>query len=93
MPESEKQKPDEFSKTRRKKDMIALQNLGLRLSKLADSQLAKLPITEELLDAIHHARTLKGHEAIRRHMQYVGKLMRNEDVEAIMLAMRKNRLE
>ncbi len=92
MPESEKQKPDDLSKTRRKKDMIALQELGLRLSKLADSQLAKLPLTDELLSALKHARTLKTHEAIRRHMQYVGKLMRNEDVEAIQLAMRKNRL-
>lgn len=92
MPESEKQKPDEFSKTRRKKNMIELQNLGLRLTKLSDSQLAKLPLTDELLAAIHTARALKTHEAIRRHLQYIGKLMRNEDMEAIMTAMRKNRL-
>lgn len=92
MPESERQQPDELSKTRRKKDMIALQALGERLAKLSDSQLAKLPLSDELLAAIHMARSLKSHEAIRRHVQYIGKLMRKEDVEAITTAMRKSKL-
>lgn len=93
MPEADKQAPDEHSKTQRKKDMHALQDLGLRLTRLSDSQLAKLPLSDELRDSIITARKLKTHESIRRHMQYVGKRMRGEDVEAILAAMKKHRIE
>ncbi len=89
MPESEKQLPDVLSKTQRKKDMIALQKLGERLTKLSDSQLAKLPLSEELLELIHAAQKLKTHESIRRHLQYVGKKMRAVDAEAIEKALKK----
>jgi ribosome-associated protein len=92
MPESDNQQPDELSKSQRKRDMIELQKLGERLSRLSDSQLEKLPLSEKLLTALVTARKLKVHEAIRRHMQYIGKIMRDEDVEAILLAMRKNKL-
>lgn len=92
MPEAEKQAPDQFSKTQRKKDMHALQDLGSRLTKLSDSQLAKLPLSEELIALIHTARKLKTHESIRRHMQCIGKRMRGEEVEAIYAALKKHRI-
>jgi len=92
MPESEKQAPDEYSKTQRKKDMHALQDLGGRLTRMSDSQLEKLPLSEELLDLIHTARKLKTHESIRRHMQCIGKRMRREDVDAILAALKKHRI-
>jgi ribosome-associated protein len=91
MPESEKQLPDEFSKTQRKKDLHKIRDLGEQLAELADSQLAKLPISPEIHDLIKAARTIKSREAKRRHMQYLGKKMRDEDIEAIQLAMKKNR--
>jgi ribosome-associated protein len=92
MPESEKQAPDEFSKTRRKKDMHALQDLGGRLTKYSESQLQKLPISEEMQELIRTAKKLKTHESIRRHMQYIGKKMRAEDAAAILAAIKKHRL-
>lgn len=89
MPISDNQEPDVFSKTQRKKDMKALQELGETLMKLPESQLAKIPLPEDLLELIHFARTLKSHEAKRRHLQYVGKKMRHIDADAIKLALAK----
>lgn len=92
MSESEKQAPDIFSKSQRKKDMLALQQLGERLAKLADSELAKLPLSDRLVQAIVTLRKLKTHESRRRQTQLIGKLMRDADIDAILLAMRKSRL-
>lgn len=89
MPESEKSLPDPLSKSQRKQDMLDLQKLGKTLIDLPESQLAKIPLPENLLEAIHFAHTLKSHEAIRRHLQYVGKIMREIDVEAIQAALKK----
>lgn len=92
MPESEKQAPDEFSKTRRKKDMHALQDLGAKLTRYSESQLAKLPVSEEMQELIRTAKKLKSHESIRRHLQYIGKKMREEDAAGILAAIKKYRL-
>ena len=89
MPESEKKLPDPFSKSKRKRDMQALQELGLTLVNLPASQLAKIPISEDLLELIRFARTLKSHEAKRRHMQYIGKKMREVDSDLIRTALAK----
>jgi ribosome-associated protein len=48
--------------------------------------LAKIPLEPILADAITEARELKSHEAIRRQLQYIGKLMRNVDPEPIQAA-------
>lgn len=89
MPESEKSQRDPFSKSQRKRDMLELQKLGKTLIDLSASQLAKIPLPEPLLEAIHFAHTLKAHEAIRRHLQYIGKIMRVFDAEPIRVALKK----
>jgi len=89
MPESEKSQPDPHSKTKRKNEMLDLQKLGKTLIDLPASELAKIPLPENLLDAIHLAHTLKSHEAIRRHLQYIGKIMRDLDAESIQVALKK----
>jgi len=89
MPESEKQLPDPLSKSQRKRDMLELQKLGQTLIDLSASQLAQVPVPDILLDAIRLMHTLKANEAKRRHLQYIGKLMREIDVEAIHLALKK----
>ena len=61
------------SKTRRKKDMHALQDLGATLVGLEPSRLAALGLPERLADAIAQARSITKHEARRRQMQYVGR--------------------
>ncbi|MEO1767202.1 ribosome biogenesis factor YjgA [Thiobacter aerophilum] len=67
------------SKTRRKQDMLALQALGEALTRLPPSHLAKLKLPENLFDAIETAKRLCSREAIRRQMQYIGRLMRQVD--------------
>jgi ribosome-associated protein len=72
-----------ISKTRRKKDMHALQALGEALVALTPEQLSGLPLPEQLADAIAAARRIPTFEARRRQMQYIGRLMREVDPEPI----------
>lgn len=83
MPESEKQLPDEESRTHRKKEMLELQDLGKTLTTLTESQLDKIPISDEMKAIIRTYGTLKTNESRRRHMQYIGKKMRSVDAEAV----------
>ena len=71
------------SKTQRKKDMHELQSLGERLVALNAEQLAQVVLPEGLRDAVREAAHIKTHEARRRHMQYIGRLMRDVDPEPI----------
>jgi ribosome-associated protein len=63
--------------------MHALQELGAELVLLDPSRLAKLDLPEALADAIALARRLTRHEAKRRQMQYIGRLMRDVDPEPL----------
>lgn len=75
---------EEFvSKTQIKKEMTALQKMGVELSELPLSQLEGISIPENLKKAILEARRITSHEAKRRQMQYIGKLMRDVDPEPI----------
>jgi len=71
------------SKTKRKQAMDALQQLGVELVALNKSQIAQLNLPEQLLDAVLEGKRLTKHEAIRRQMQYIGKIMRGVDPEPI----------
>lgn len=77
------------SKSQRKRDMQALQKIGEALVDLPASQLEKIPLTGLLLDAVNEARLLKSHEAKRRQMQYIGRLMRDIDPQPIEEALSK----
>ncbi|MES2917739.1 MAG: ribosome biogenesis factor YjgA [Pseudomonadota bacterium] len=72
------------SKTEQKKAMERLQALGERLGALPNDQLRKMPVSDTLMTALLELKRLKAHEAVRRHKQYIGKLMRDEDEEAIL---------
>lgn len=74
---------DEPSKTQLKKNMHALQALGETLTTLNREQLAQLDLPEVLRDALDELERVGKHEARRRHMQYIGKLMREVDPEPI----------
>jgi len=67
------------SKTRRKKEMHALQDMGERLVQLDPKRLSGFDLPETLADAIHEARRMRAHGARRRQMQLIGKLMRDVD--------------
>lgn len=67
------------SKTRRKQDMLELQELGVELIALDDEVLDTLDLPDALRGAIAQARRISKHEARRRQLQYIGKLMRGVD--------------
>jgi ribosome-associated protein len=76
--------PDELvSKTRRKREMLELQSLGAALVELPESQLHLLQLEARLLHAVLDAKRITSHEAKRRQLQYIGRLMREVDAEPI----------
>lgn len=75
---------DEFiSKTRRKRQMTELQDIGAALVKLSPDQLARMDLPESLRDAVLACKRITKHEARRRQMQYIGRLMRDVDAAPI----------
>lgn len=73
----------EKSKSQVKRELHALQDLGERLTTLKPEQLERLPLSDMLLRALLEAPKHKAHAARKRHIQYIGKLMRSQDIEAI----------
>lgn len=71
------------SKSQVKRDMLALVDLGKQLIDLSNDKLRQLKLDEKLYIAIKDAQNIKAREAKRRQIQYVGKLLRNADAEAI----------
>jgi ribosome-associated protein len=72
------------SKSAVKRQMIALQEIGESLTRLTEKQLMNVPIEDErLLIAIRESHQIKSNSARKRQLQYIGKLMRDTDVEAI----------
>jgi ribosome-associated protein len=71
------------SKTRRKREMHELQALGVALVGLPETQLKSMALADDLLEAVREAKRIKSHEAKRRQMQYIGRLMRDIDPAAI----------
>ncbi|SOE54776.1 ribosome-associated protein [Burkholderia sp. YR290] len=67
---------DRPSKSQLKREMHALQELGVELVALPKDALKRMPMPESLDDAVRAARRITDHEGKRRQMQYVGKVMR-----------------
>lgn len=72
-------KPEPPSKSQKKRDMTALQNLGQQLVELSAERLAKIDMPDALRIALRDAQRFTKHEALRRQMQYIGRLMRTID--------------
>lgn len=76
------------SKSARKREMLARQALGEALVALSSRELAAMPLEDgPLLQAIQEARTMRSHSALRRHRQYIGKLMRQIDPAPLQAAL------
>ncbi len=71
-----------LSKSQRKRDALALQTLADELVRLSPSQLASVPLPEDLRDAVMSARELN-RGAYRRQVRYLGRLLRDTDVPPI----------
>ncbi|NTX87439.1 ribosome-associated protein [Pseudomonas sp. UMC631] len=74
---------EEKSKSQVKRELHALQDLGERLTALKPDMLDRLPLTEPLRRAIDEAPKHKANAARKRHRQFIGKLMRDQDLDAI----------
>ncbi|PMR76857.1 ribosome biogenesis factor YjgA [Billgrantia endophytica] len=71
------------SKSQLKREMHALQALGEKIIAMTPAERARLPLSDDMLAAVEETSRIRSHEGRRRHMQYVGKVMRREDLEAI----------
>ncbi|MFC0268297.1 ribosome biogenesis factor YjgA [Kushneria aurantia] len=71
------------NKTRLKHQAEALRELGEAIIALPEAQRARLPLSDDMLTAIDESHRITAREAQRRHLHYVGKVMRHEDVDAI----------
>ena len=67
------------SKSRRKREATALQDLGEQLVELTSAQLKRIPLPEELLAAIKATQAMSQRGARKRQLQFIGKLMRQLD--------------
>jgi len=66
-----------------KREMQALQTLGEQIIAMTPGERARFPLSDDMLAAVEETARIRSHEGRRRHMQYVGKLMRREDLAAI----------
>jgi len=84
--QTEDENKDELppSKTKIKKQMHELRDLGKELTELSKDQLAQLDIPENLRDAIREMKSISKFGAQRRQIQYIGKLMREVDPAPIL---------
>ncbi len=74
------------SKSQLKREMTALQKLGETLVEAPRDRVKKVPMPEDVLDAILECQQITSHEGRRRQLQYVGKKMRSlteDEVAAI----------
>lgn len=77
------------SKTRLKAEADAAQDIGRKLVELPKDRLKKLQLEEALMDAIAEAKRITANGAIRRQMQYIGRLMRETDLAPIVEQLQK----
>lgn len=82
-----------ISKSQLKRESEALQKLGEELVELPASKLAKIPMPEELADAVELARKITARGGRKRQLQYIGKVMRKIDAEPVEKAMNELRTE
>jgi len=77
------------SKSQRKRDSAALQDLGAELVNMPKSKLAAIPLDEDLREAIALAQSIKAHGGRKRQILYIGKLLRGIDATPIREAIAK----
>ena len=77
------QEYDRPSKSQLKREMDALQKLGESLVNEPRDRVKRVPMPEDVRDAILECQQIKDHEGRRRQMQYVGKKMRTLEADEI----------
>ena len=78
------------SKAELKRDAKELKQLGEKLLGYSPEQWSQLNLDDELIDALKLAEKIRNRrEAFRRQLQFIGRLLRARDHEAIVSAMEK----
>jgi len=77
------QEYDRPSKSQLKREMTALQKLGAELIAEPRERVKRVPMPEDVRDAILECQQIKDHEGRRRQLQYVGKKMRTLEPEEV----------
>jgi ribosome-associated protein len=75
------------SRSERKRQALDLQKIGKRLVDLGAADRARVALPPELEEAVEACRRIRSHEARRRQLQFIGKLMRNIDTAPIRAAL------
>ena len=82
--ESDEFQDDELiSKSQRKRDAEAVQQLGKNILALSQDAQDSIELPESLSNALNEARRIKKNSALKRQLQYIGKLMRHIDIKPI----------
>jgi ribosome-associated protein len=72
------------SKSEVKREMLQLQDFGQKLIKLSKHQRSKIPFTDEIKDALVLADKIHNkHEALRRHIRHLAKILSESDLAPI----------
>ena len=82
------EKYDRPSKTELKRQSDALQALGLELVEQPRDRVKRVPMPEDVRDAILECQNIKNHEGRRRQVQFVGKKMRTLTEEEVAVIQR-----
>lgn len=76
------------SKSEIKREMHRLQDFGQKIVEMSKHQRSRLPLTDELKDAMVLAdKILNKHEALRRHIRHIAKILSETDLEPIYQAL------
>ena len=71
------------SKSRRKRESSALQDLGEELTALSAEQLSRMELPQDLFEAVRLGQTITAHGGLQRQRKFIGKLLRGLDPEPI----------
>lgn len=89
--ETEEAEPEFFwagpSKSQRKRESTALQDMGAELVGLSPERLKKIEMPDNLREALRDAQRITQHGARRRQMQLIGKIMRGVEIEPLQAAL------
>jgi len=87
------QMDEEISKSQRKRDADGIRDLGAQLTQLSPSELAGIPLPDDVLTAISEYQKIKANGARKRQLGFLAKRLRQADIEPIETALEKIRLD
>jgi len=82
---------DDPSKSQLKRDAHAVRDLGAELAALGDSERARVPLPDDVLDAINNLNKITKNGAKKRQLGLLAKRLRNVDLEPVEAALERIR--